>query len=363
MNIVKKFNVLFNGTGLNVFGFSLILHAYTKGEINVKIGYRTIKTAIGTPLAVSIAQLLGLTNFVSAGILTILCIQPSRKKSVLSALYRFFACILAILFSMIFFGLFDYHPLVVGMIVAVFIPVTVYFKITQGITTSMVIILNIYGAGAIEFSFILEQILLILIGIGTGLIVNLYMPSFDKKLYKKQIELEKLFQTILQEIALYIKEDRMEWDGKELTKSEQLLEEAKELVEVDRENHMLRSNHSYYDYFQMRSKQYEILQQMLPLVTRLPKKDSISEQIALFFEKLSKSVHPGNTAILFLDELKQLRIQFHEKELPQSKEEFETRASLFQLLHEIEEYLLIKNKFKKSDVNKEKKTKRNAEPL
>lgn len=335
----------------------------TKGAKHVKIGYRTIKTAIGTPLAITIAQLLGLTNFISAGILTILCIQPSRKRSVLSAVHRFFACILAILFSIVFFGLFDYHPLVVGFMIAVFIPITVYLKIAQGITTSIVIILNIYSARVIEFTFIFEQVLLILIGIGTGLIVNLYMPSFDKKLQKNQIELEKLFQTILHEISLYIKEDRMEWDGKELTKAEKVLEEAMEIVEVDRENHMLRNTHSYYDYFHMRTKQYEILQQMLPLVTRLPKKDAISEQIAAFFEKLSKSVHPGNTAILFLDELKQLRIQFHAKELPQSKEEFETRASLFQLLHEIEEYLMIKNKFKKSDVKKDKKRKRNKEPL
>lgn len=64
----------------------------------MKIGYRTIKTAIATPIAITIAQLVGVTNIASAGILTILCIQPSRKKSVESAWHRFLACILAILF-------------------------------------------------------------------------------------------------------------------------------------------------------------------------------------------------------------------------------------------------------------------------
>src|SRR5690625_7510835 len=102
----------------------LLNESYNKGDFNVKIGYRTIKTAIGAPIAISIAQLLGLTNFVSAGILTILCIQPSRTKSVLSAWHRFAACILASIFSFVFLEAIGYNPLVVGLMLALFIPVT-----------------------------------------------------------------------------------------------------------------------------------------------------------------------------------------------------------------------------------------------
>lgn len=45
----------------------------------VKIGYRTAKTAIGTALSIFIAQLAGLNNFASAGIITILCVQVTKK--------------------------------------------------------------------------------------------------------------------------------------------------------------------------------------------------------------------------------------------------------------------------------------------
>ncbi|MBO1004324.1 aromatic acid exporter family protein [Pseudogracilibacillus auburnensis] len=325
----------------------------------MKIGYRTIKTAIATPIAISIAQLLGVSNVVSAGIVTILCIQPSRKKSVESAWHRFLACILAIVFSIFFFELFGYNPITLGLLLAIFIPTTVLLKIEQGMLTSIVISLNLYGFGSIKIDFLFDQFLLIIIGIGTGLIVNLYMPSLDKKLKEKQKLLEDNFQIILYEIALYIREQHMTWDGKEITVVEKLLEEAEELVERDRENHLLRDDQSYFNYFRMRKKQFELLQQMLPLVTRLPEKDDISERIASFFEKLSEAVHPGNTAILFLDELSDIRAAFKKEDLPATQEEFETRASLYQLLHEIEEYLLLKSKFKKSDIKhgkKEKKT-------
>lgn len=326
----------------------------------MKIGYRTIKTAIATPISISIAQLFSISNVVSAGILTILCIQPSRKKSVESAWHRFLACILAIIFSVVFFELFSYSPIVLGILLAVFIPTTVLLKIEKGIMTSTVITLNLYAFGTIKLDFLYEQLLLIIIGIGTGLLVNLYMPSLDKQLKEKQKQLEDKFQVILYEIALYIREKNMDWDGKEITEVEEILNETEELVERDRENHLLRDEHSFRNYFIMRKKQFDLLQQMLPLVTRLPQRDDVSERIAAFFEKLSEAVHPGNTAVLFLDELRDIRTEFKKEDLPATQEEFETRASLFQLLYDIEEYLMLKSKFKKTDAIKrpikEKKT-------
>lgn len=321
----------------------------------MKIGYRTIKTAIATPIAISIAQLFSVSYVVSAGILTILCIQPSRKKSVESAWHRFVACVLAMIFSVVFFELLGYKPIVLGLLLLIFIPTIVFLNMEQGILTSMVITLNLYGFGSIKVDFLYDQFLLILIGIGTGLLVNLYMPSLDKKLKEKQKQLEDNFQIILLEIALYIREKNMDWAGEEITKVEQLLKEAEELVERDKGNHLLREDHSYYDYFRMRKKQFELLQLMLPLVTRLPEKDDISERIARFFEKLSDAVHPGNTAILYLEELVEIREAFKNEDLPTTQDEFETRASLYQLLREIEDYLNLKNKFRKSDVVKQKK--------
>ncbi|MFB4166408.1 aromatic acid exporter family protein [Virgibacillus sp. JSM 102003] len=324
----------------------------------MKIGSRTIKTAIGTPIAISIAQLLGLTNFVSAGILTILCIQPSRKRSVLSAWHRFLACVTASVFGIIFFELMGYNPIVVGVMLACFIPVTVLLKVTPGIATSSVIILNLYSSEGISLSFLTDQFLLIIVGIGTGLLVNLYMPSLEKNLNQKQEELENNFQAILFEIALYIRDRNDKWDGEELTACENLLQEAETLVSLDKENHLLRSKHPYHDYFTMRRKQFDLLQKMLPLVSRLPNTDSISIQIADFFEKLSNAVHPGNTAIIYLDELERLRETFHAEDLPETREEFETRANLFRLLHEIEDYLILKKKFKASDVSEKNKIKK-----
>ncbi|PAD36940.1 hypothetical protein CHI12_04420 [Terribacillus saccharophilus] len=317
----------------------------------VKIGYRTIKTAVGTPLAIWIAELLQLENSVSAGILTILCTQVTRKKSFLAAWHRVAACLLAIVLSFLIFETIGFHPISIGILLLVFIPITVMLRVSPGIVSSAVIILHLYNSHHITLDLIINEIILITVGIGVALIVNLYMPSLDATIRRKQIILERNFTKILEEVALYLREGDQSWSGEEITQTEKVLKEANQLVGRDVENHVLRSEHPYYDYFEMRTKQFAILKRILPLISRLPETSySQCEQLAHFFSGLADSVHPGNTAVLFLEELESLRQSFDEDPLPKTREEFETRAHLLQLLYEMENYLELKQSFKESDV-------------
>src|SRR5699024_11748058 len=76
-----------------------------------------------------------------------------------TAWHRFLACVIASLYSFIFFEGLGYNAFVVGLMLAVFIPTTVWLKITQGITTSSVIIINLYGAQHISYAvFCLKKI-------------------------------------------------------------------------------------------------------------------------------------------------------------------------------------------------------------
>jgi len=316
----------------------------------VKIGYRTIKTAIGTPVAIWIAQMFALTNFASAGILTILCIQNTRKRSIVSASSRFAACVLAMLFSLMIFETIGYHPLAIGIMLILFIPATIKLNIKEGIVTSSVIILHLYSYKQIDQGTLLNELLLIVVGIGVALLLNLYMPSLEGKLREKQRLIEDNFQVILKEIATFLRTGDQFWSGKELTETSHLLEEAKSLSYKDVENHLLRNHHAYYHYFQMRLKQFELLERMLPLISRIHHTSEQSIKMAEFFDELADHVHPGNTAVIYLKQIQDMKQTFKESELPETREEFESRASLFTLLNEIEQYLIIKRSFKKSDI-------------
>lgn len=310
-----------------------------------KIGYRTIKTALGATLAILCAQLLELDHFASAGIITILCVQVTKKKSVHASVSRIIACLIAMGYSTLLFEGLGYHALTIGIILLLFIPTTVALKVNEGIVTSTVIILHLYSSDGVTFDLLVNETILIIVGVGVALIMNMYMPSVEKQLHVYQQKIEANFSTILMEIVKYVHDNDYTWDGKELTETSTWLSEAKSLAFRDVENHFLREENYYYRYFDMREKQFEIIERILPLVTNIPSIVKQSDILAGFVRELAENVHPQNTAIIYLKKLEGVENTFKGMALPVTREEFESRAALLQLMKEMERYLLLKHYF------------------
>ena len=323
-------------------------------KIRNKFGYRTIKTAVATPLSMFIAQSFGVSNVVTAGILTMLCIQPSRRKSFETASDRFLACLLAIAFSAVFFEMFGYSAVILSALLMVFIPTTIFFKIEKGIFTGTVITLNIYLFKNFDLSYISNQLYLIVIGIGTGFLINLYMPSLEKKLDQFRKSVEVRFLILFKQISKILMHQVNVWPRIEIAELENLLEEATELAKRDKENRLYGNNHSYSDYFQMRQYQFELLQRILALIDKLPKDAEIETEVAFFFEELGEKVHTEDTAVFYLDKLQDLKNKFKQIELPKSYEDFETKSIILQLLQELEHYLSVKRNLMQPNEKKNK---------
>ncbi|GAA0346317.1 aromatic acid exporter family protein [Bacillus carboniphilus] len=311
-----------------------------------KIGYRTLKTAIGTVIAIMIAQFFGLDNFASAGILTILCIKPTRRKSLKAAFDRILACFLSLFLASAMFEWIAYHPIVIGVLLLIFIPITVKWKIQEGIVTSSVIILHVYMAGQVSFHLIVNESYIILIGILVALILNIYMPSLDKNMGELKDEIEKHFSSILSEMAHYLKTNEELWQGAEITDVSEKIKEGKALASKDLENNLLQGENIYYTYFKMREKQFELIERLLPLLTSFQFNSPQRIKVANFIEELSTHVHPGNTAHHFLYKLYQMKHEFKEMPLPTTRDEFEERAALLNFVSEMEKYLQIKSHFR-----------------
>lgn len=313
-----------------------------------RIGYRTIKTAVGAALAILIAQGLGLENYASAGIITILCIKNTKKKSLRASWDRILACLIAILFSIVFFEFIGYHAAVIGLLLLFFIPTVVLCKANDGVASSSVIILHFYSAGKVTIGFTLNEILLVLIGVGIALLANLYMPSLDRKIEDYQQKIEKNFKIIFMEIVRYLRHGDHNWDGKEIPETVQWINEAKALSFQEMENQFVHNeqDHLYYTYFKIREKQFEIIERVLPIITSISKTVEQGKMIADFIEDLSEHIHGGNTADIYLEKLNKMYIEFEKMELPKTREEFEIRAALFHFINEMEQYLLIKRSFK-----------------
>ncbi|QKS70985.1 aromatic acid exporter family protein [Paenalkalicoccus suaedae] len=311
-----------------------------------RIGYRTLKTAFGAAIAILIAQMLGLDFFASAGILTILCIQKTRKRSFKSAWNRFLACMIGLVIASIIFETLGYMFYSVAIVLLLFIPVTVRLKITSGIVTSAVIMFHLYTVGNVTVGLLWNEVQLISIGIGMSLLMNAYMPSVEDKLGQMQKELEEDLSIIFKEFASYIRTGESEWAGKEITDASELVNQAKNASLENLENHILRYEDMYYHYFKMREKQLDIIERLMPLLTSIDYHVDQADMLADFLEELSEGVNAQNTAYIFIEKLEELRSSYKEMELPDSREEFEARAALANVVRELDQYLAIKQQFK-----------------
>lgn len=316
----------------------------------MKIGSRVLKTAIGTGISIFIAQILGLTFYSAAGIITILCIKTTKKESMKAAGERFLACIIGLFFAGLFFEWLGYYPWVISLILLLIIPVCVRIRVVDGIVTSFVIILHVYIIKRFNPEVIWNELTLMIIGIGIALVFNLYMPSLEKELKTYQEKIEDNFKQIFTQYMIYLREGINDWDGKEITETAKLLKEAKDIASKEVENHLSAEDDSYYIYFQMREKQFDVLMNMLPIISSLGNTHDQGEIIADFLGKLKESIHPNNTVDLQLQALDQVKTEIKNSPLPNDAEEFVTCAALHQFVNELQRYLIIK----KSLIKKQK---------
>ncbi|MCR1971561.1 aromatic acid exporter family protein [Clostridium cochlearium] len=321
----------------------------------MNIGYRTLKTAIGSALAIIIAKWFGLQYATAAGIITILSVGKTRKKSIKIMLKRIISTLLALLISLVLFNIFGFKEIVFGAFLLIFIPLAVKFNVEEGIVVSSVLVTHLLTEKSTSLFWIINEIALMLVGVIVALIVNLYMPNTEDKIKEYQMYIEEHMKEILLKMSFTMK------DGKKcfvnnvlLEELENVLDKGRKLTYINLNNNIIQEDKYYVRYMNMRKNQVESIKYML---NHFKEDFSRYEQaliMANFIEKVANSIYENNTAENLLEDLDKLREDFRKMELPKTREEFEIRASLFQFLNDMEQFLRIKNDFRKIEINLKK---------
>lgn len=309
-----------------------------------KIGFRTVKTAVGMTLGVIICKLLGLDNYASSAILVVLCIKHTKMHSVQAILSRLVSCLLILFLGSAIFSLLGQHAFVLGLIVLLFIPLTVVLNVQEGVITSCVILLHVFNAKAINGHLILNEIMLLIVGLGIAFLMNLMMPSLDKKLnhFKQDIEnqITEIFNIFSQACSMHNDHLNIKFDSLLLN-----IKKAKSLAFRDVKNHFVRNENSFYHYFDMREEQVELLKRMTSLLERINTDDPILEKISQLMYEIGSNVNSNDYTALRLHSLYEIRLSLDDLPLPTTHETLNSRAHIIQILNELEEYLNIKSQF------------------
>lgn len=316
------------------------------------MGIRVIKTALAALAAIYSATTLGLEPALSAGLLAILGVEVTRMKGLQSAFVRFVASVLGLFFASVLFVAFGYHIWVISLFILVAFPVMSRLALKDGITTSAVIVFHVYAKAEVTASLIVNEVLLLLVGLGCAMVVNmLYMPREDRKLMALRHRTEERFSGVFSQMARSLRDPSHVWDGSELIEAGDAVEEGSRRAELALENRVLGQDADelryWRTYFEMRRLQLESISNMLVRVSLVYEKLPQGELAAELFDLLASEVKSDVYEGIVERHLSELGGQFKQMALPTSRDEFEIRAAILELTHELNRYLQIAKRWKK----------------
>ncbi|MCY9668759.1 aromatic acid exporter family protein [Paenibacillus alginolyticus] len=313
------------------------------------MGFRVLKTALAVVIAMYLAHVLDVKSPAAAGLLAILGIEVTKKKGIQSALHRIGASMLALLTGSLLFMVLGFHVWVVGIFILVVFPILHRLRITEGAVTGAVVMLHLFAYESAGWTAVLNEILLLLIGLGTATIINIaYMPKTDKAIEAHKQRIESLFSDIFVNMAKHLRDNTVIWDGKELLEVSEEINHGAGLAKRTMENTLIFGGDPYLQvYFFMRGEQLESIHRMIDLVAQVYQTLPQGEWVAAILEDISQSVKEDYYTGEAEKELQALDARYKQLPLPESREEFEVRSAILQLNRELMQYLSIAKKQKK----------------
>ncbi|WP_128836574.1 aromatic acid exporter family protein [Streptococcus sp. DD11] len=306
---------------------------------------RTIKLALATCLAAWLADFLGLAYSTSAGIIAILSVSDTRRSTLKLARSRFLSTVLALTIGSLAFHFLGFNLWGLGIYIAIYVPLAYRWGWEIGITPSTVLVTHLLLERSTSWALLGNELALFLIGTGFALLANLYMPSRQREIdtYHEQVEIQ--LKKILLRFEYFLTEGDGSNDAALIKELDSMLQQALQLVYLDRSNHLFHQTNYHIHYFEMRQAQNRILRDMASNINTCHLAASESLILAQLFSQTAKQLSQENPACDLLNEIESYLALFRERPLPKTRQEFETRAMLLQLLRNLETFIQIKVEF------------------
>lgn len=307
-----------------------------------------LKISIASILAIVAANLLKLDFSVSAGIVAILSVQFTKKETIKTALSRFFAFIVALIISFACFKIFGFTTTAFFVYLFIFIAACIFFGWNSAMAMDSVLISHFINLGAMGFSQIKNEVLLFVIGVGFGIISNLFLRKKINVIEELKSKTDDLIKLCLHRMSLRILDAGLaDYDGSCFAALDASVFEAKKQAEQNFNNQFGKKDTYDIRYVQMREKQVFVLREMFKCLKNISSVPHTAQVISDFFEKVSVEFHRDNDVELLLNQLEEIISYMKTRPLPVERKEFEDRANLFILLQKLKEFLQIKNSFVK----------------
>lgn len=316
-----------------------------------KIALLALKIGVGGSLAYYIAELLNLEFASSAGIIALLTLQTTKWETFRLSLrrlvtYFFTFGLCMILCHIVRTSWVDY---------GIYLFCIVFYCEVMGwrtaISVNAVTAAHFLSTQDFSYEFMVNELLLVVIGISVAIILNLYHinDAHENGIIKAMRQTEEQMKKILKELSGYLRHQSMGdhvWE--DLVKLEGKLHNYIKLAHEYQDNTFVSHPEYYVNYFEMRMQQCGILHNLHAEMRRirdLPKQAKVvSDYIMGLCEYVTETNYPQKQ----ITELEEILNEMKNEPLPQTRTEFENRALLYHVMMDLEEFLVFKKRFVES---------------
>lgn len=298
----------------------------------MKINYFLLtKMTIGFIIGFLIAEAFSLDYVYTAGVIAVLSLEPTRKRSIEIGIIRIIDSLIALSLAYVIFYLMGFSIWSLFVFIVIFIPISYLIKVDRGIVVSLVLVSQIFLEQDVNYA--LNALFILLIGVGVAFLLNLYMPDLRKKIRLEVSHINKSIEEIILSIAAK--------NDVSFEKLDHLISSVNDNIREELENNNIDGLIDRLRYVEMRKEQVLILKRINKTLTNV---SDIKEKALIlnYLKEFKGQIGDDNYALQLSDKLNQLLDYFKTSDLPDTRKNFEDRAQLYYVLLEIHQFLQLK---------------------
>ncbi len=315
----------------------------TRGK---EILINSLKIISASLIAIALAMLLHLEFAVSAGIVAILTIMPTKKETIKTAVGRLFAFAVALVIAFACYTLIGFHIWAFVVFLVIYIIVCQIFGWYNALTVCAMIMSHFLTFGDMGMKHVLNEVLIFVLGVGMGVLANLHLRKDVNYIEQLKDETDAQIKKILARMSERILDkDLTDYNGDCLHELRKSIRHAKNVADRNYNNQFRTTDVYDIEYIRMRDKQCMVLHEMYKIVRHIETTPNTAHLISDFLKYMAETYHKDNDGKVTLEKFREMDKEMKSRPLPVERKEFEDRAMLFGLMRKIEEFVLLKIEF------------------
>lgn len=308
--------------------------------------FNSAKISLGCVVAIIISTLLNLKYGLTAGLLTVLSIQDTKRETLKTALKRLYAFFFAFAVSVICFKIMGYNALSFGVYLFIFVNICFIMDWKIAIVPVSVLVTHLISEKSTDITLIINEFLLFAVGAGTGMLVNMHLHKDNEKMSVCRENLDSEIKAILERMSFRIlSADKSDYSGDCFKKLDALMFEAQKTAHENYDNNLKNPQTYDIEYLEMRKKQCSILYEMYKSIIKIETPPQQALVISDFLKKTAVEYHEKNDVKNLISDLEKLFSEMQYQPMPSERQEFENRAVLYSFMLLLKEFLYLKYEF------------------